>query len=353
MALLWAEGFDWIDITSTTLQLRQALRKRYLEDYLIYSSPDATMTAGRNGGSALSWGHRGQWLRYPALNPGSEHMYMGFAIKLLGPPANGFPIQVYTYNDIQFGIELSDDGLVRLTYGMPFTYFGLKVDRWYYIEFHVLAKSSGGAYEFRVNGETIAEGTGVDMAQRSWDGWTNLFQFGWSDFGTIVDDIYICDDQGSINNTFLGDVKIPAIIPDGDDTSNWSISGVGTNYQAVDETPVVAVGGEVWDDTDYLYASVLDTKDLFTYSALDSEYSGATIRGVQVTTVTRVTNPQAKTLIVLCDSNATEADVASEKLMWDEYGILTGVLETDPDTDVLWTPAGVNAAKFGIKVGVD
>jgi len=352
MSQLWLDGFDWIDPAASTNEASWALGQRYQGRSLTSSPPDGYATQGRARGTGIYFGHTTQYLRFPALYSGSNHVYMGFALKLLGTPSTCTPVRYYTINDTQFELQLTAAGGLRLLNGMPLYDAGLQAGRWYYIEFYVLARGgANGAYELRINGETVAEGVGVDMAYQSWDGYTSLAMLGWSNSGCIIDDVYICSDQGSENNGFLGDVKIPVLWPVGDHSVGWGVAGAIQHYDAISDGPVRPADAAVWTNADYLHSDTPTDRDLFTYESLPSEYSGATIQAVQVATVTRVTNPQALTLDVKCLSDASEVDVLTEKLMWDEYGLILGTLATDPATGLLWTSGGVNAAKFGIEVG--
>ncbi len=170
----------------------------------------------------------------------------------------------------------------------------------------------------------------------------DTFRFFADNDGASIDDIYICDPSGSLNTTFLGAIKVEAIFPDGDDTSQWTPDSGTTNYTQVDETPPD-------DDTSYVEADTLDEKDLYTYGSLSVPTGD--IRGVMVVSDVKLDAAGAETLVTVCKSGTTESDDGGTSVASTSYGSVTRILELDPDTSSQWTVSGVNAALFGIKMG--
>ena len=74
-----------------------------------------------------------------------------------------------------------------------------------------------------INGLSIRTGAGV------WDATLGS--------GVTFDDVYICSDEGTVNNTFLGNVKVRRVRPTGEGSENDAIpnGGIGYRYMAVDE----------------------------------------------------------------------------------------------------------------------
>lgn len=359
MAMLWMDGFDWLDIGQSGSTIDWALMKRYSAATVTWGSgTDGSVVAGRNGGAALCFGKTGRYINTPVvqLYGDSVYCYIGFAVKTGAALLHNAPIlNIMRHDRVQNYIYCWNDGSLKLYYyGAQFNP-GLKPYCWYYIELGIkFAYDATGEYEIRINGVTVKQESSIRTAAQSssFPSWTHV-QFLPISHEALLDDIYICNGVGSINNSLLGDVKVPVLWPDGDNTQGWTRSAGGDNYALVDDGPVEAVDAEnVWTDDDYVYSDdTPTTKDLYEYEALPAEYAGSTIQAVQVASVVRTTNPQALTLKNKCLSVDAEVVVGQETLMWDLYSLVTGIQETDPKTAVLWTPSGVAAAKFGVEVG--
>lgn len=88
-----------------------------------------------------------------------------------------------------------------------------------------------------------------------------------------MDDVYICDVDGGVNDDFLGDVRVDAHLPSGaGTTSSWTPS-TGSNYACVDEAAPN-------DDTDYVSTMTVDAVD--TYAFANFANPGGSIYGLQV-----------------------------------------------------------------------
>jgi len=355
MAMLWMDGFDWIDPAADAVALQYALNCRYRSADMIYSSPDAHCTPGRSGGTGLHLYHYAQYFRTPALQEigVSDKVFIGYAVKINQLGLDLSPIRGYRLGSQQFVFQLrASDGFARLYPGGSWFDPGFQVGSWYYVELYVCAHPSLGEYEVRINGVTKCQGTGVDMAQQSAAGWTNIFFYSHASVsgGAVYDDIYVLDDQGSVNNGFLGDVKISTLRPTGDAVTQWSRSEGNENFALVDEGPVDPACEDVWNDRDYVSSGVSGKKDLYDHENLSAEFRGSPIQAVQLVSAVRTTNPQIVTLNSKCLSGVTEVDIRSDPLAGDKYLPIIGIQETDPETGILWTPGGLNAAQFGVEV---
>jgi len=349
MAILWLEGFDWIDpAIDTDAQLAYAMAKRY-PDLNFGTDVDTRTTNGRQGGTGILWKSYGQSFQTPALQTVDDTfgVYIGFAVRVGNSFYNSDTIiEVRRYSEYQCYFNMWLDGSARIYPAASGSFLpSLSPYRWYYLEFYFYIHDTAGAYEMRVNGDTIVSDSGVDTRYRGYDGWTSIL---FKSFGneSIYDDIYISKDG------FLGDVKVKSLKPSAAHTTNWTLFGAGSNHEAVDDVPVHPTDRtNVWTDTDYVYSDTATTKDLYEFDDLPSEFSSATIHLVVLHTVVRTTNPQLMTLKTKCLSNVTEVDAATEKLMWDEYNLVSALLPENPDISGAWTYSTVNAAKFGIEVG--
>jgi len=350
--ILWMDGFDWIKPPLGTTECSYALLNRYAN--VTY----ARAVDGRCGGTGIGFSSYSQSIQTPVLQgmATANHCYVGYAVKT-GSSFFGSDsvLQVFAYNDWNCYARFRPNGdtaecNIYPGMGAVWTDIGIKANRWYYLEWHFLVQSSGGAYELRVNGETVLEATGVDMAYRSWDGWSSIKLFSHG-YDCVLDDLYVLNGSGSVNNDFLGDVRIVTKKPDSTLTSNWTPHGESENHAALVDVPIEPLTSRKWTETGYVEASVTDTDDFYGFEDLSDEFAYGTIHAIQLQTVSRVTNPQMMTLKMICLQTGGEDVVDTTKLMWDDYGLETSLVETNPDTSNLWTHTDLNAAEFGVEVG--
>jgi len=219
----------------------------------------------------------------------------------------------------------------------------LSTDNWHYIEVKVVVHDTAGSYEIRVDGVTVLSDTNVDT--RGGDEDSEIVQFKPQVVNQELDDIYICDTDGTTNNDFLGQVVIEGIFPSADgDASGWTPASGTDNSAMVDDIPPD-------DDTSYVESNTQGDEDLYDYADL-STITTEPILGLQVNTDVRMNEfPGDFDLYQPVKSGSTTSDGQPANIATDNYEVATRILETDPDTSSAWTASGVNGTQFGIKVG--
>jgi hypothetical protein len=122
----------------------------------------------------------------------------------------------------------------------------ISTDTWYRLELSVqINAGAADVVELRLDGTTVAStttGNGTDLAP-------GVLLFGFvSDPGTseviFHDDLALNDDQGSVNNTWVGDNKVYALLPTADSADgNWTDGAGGTAsiFEAVNNIPPTGV----------------------------------------------------------------------------------------------------------------
>lgn len=334
--LRWIEGFEGFgDLDGATLGAE--LIKKY--DGGTFTN--TAIQSGRGSGSALNLNLAPRYLYKDFDN--QQTWIIGFAFKT--PTAWSLNPYIFSLYDVataqvQLRSTTGKLGIYRGTTLLEETAAILTVNSWYYIELKVKIDNAVGTYEVKVNESTVMDDTGVDT-QISGNAFANRIYFFGEHGSSKFDDIYILDGTGAINNNFLGEMKVEAVLPDGDTASaDWTPSAGLDHYALVDE----ALSTE---DTDYLETNVNDRKDLFTFADLVD--LGLTVYGLQINVETRVTDANSKNLRIPIDSNGLDYDTA-QVVSSTDYKVFTRVEETDPDTGVLWLPAAIDAAEFGIQL---
>lgn len=212
---------------------------------------------------------------------------------------------------------------------------------WYYIEMKVKIDPTTGTYEVRVNGVNVLSGTGANTRATA-NSTTNQLQMGpFASAGIYIDDLYVCNTSGSVNNDFLGECRILTSLPTGDGAStNWTPSTGANHWANVDDNPPN-------DDTDYNSDSTVGDIDLYTFPSVSP--TGA-IGAVQVTICARKDDAGVRQLSEVCRSGGTNFVGANTFTMASTYSMYREIMETDPNTSAAWTNTGVNNAQFGVKV---
>lgn len=213
-----------------------------------------------------------------------------------------------------------------------------------YLEFQVIFSATAGQMIARLNGVTVlqtAQNINTDPnAAGGAD--TARVDFGAPAFGfaifvdtppgglvinnsgqVYVDDLYITDGQGSVNNDFLGDVKVSALLPNGAGTATqFAVTGAATNWQAVNESPPN-------DDTSYVSSGTAGQQDLYAYPALTG--ASGNIAGVQVNLWARKDDAGTRTIEPLVtNSGRTSTAAGGQVSIGSTYQDWPVIMETNP-----------------------
>lgn len=346
MALLWIEGFEGFGTTPGSVPLPVgALDRKYVDTPGNSSWMD--IEVGRLGGYCLEIGDgKALGMVVPTTD---ATLICGVAFNKYNDINRDYEIVAF-YDGAQRGIGVTsiaatgelevklDGSLLGTTSGL-----GLLDNTWYWLELKVVTDNAAGEYEVRVGGVSVLSDSGLDTQGGS-NAWSDKVSFRAPTGGSAVqiDDIYICDGTGGVNDDFLGGVKVVGLSPDADDTANFGTSTPSANhFENVDENPSD-------DDTSYVEENTVNTTDLYDYEALSDT---GEVFGLQINTICRETDATLFSLITPIESNGTQDDGSSQPLTGVDYTNLHRVSEVDPDTNTAWTINGVDAAKFGIKVG--
>jgi hypothetical protein len=355
MALVWMDGFDWLDEMASASDTLECLLKRYQSGGVTSGDPDGKIVEGRGGiGRALSLGHFNQYLITPHLNgiEDSKLCIFGYAFKTTAFYNAEEMVEVFRANTRAGYIRFYTNGDIQwVPNGVAFASGIAANSGWNYLEVRVtLANGTGGSINIRVNGRQVYEKLAFDSTSTS-DGWSRV-QWRGHGTGSAIDDIYICNGDGTENTDFLGDIRVLSSNPVSDVTTDWDQSGVGTHADEIDDQPLSAgLGGEPWTDVDYIEDDTPGNKCLFEYEDVAPGFINQDVKGLQLATAVRVTNPQSLCFKNILLSGTTEVDLSDDEIMWDTYQPVVSISELDPDTTDPWTVTGINATKFGVEVG--
>lgn len=345
MTLRYCQSFDYL----TTAQLD-----------LEGNNTQATIAAtGRNSGSCLdtSTVSRG-WQWTGDGGAARQTVYIGCAFKWL---SGAFATDVFQLRDsaniIHVALQVTSTQKLQVTRnggGSGTVIAGpgsttLTSDVWYYLELKAVIDDTAGAIEVRVNGVSELTGSSLDTRNAGAAASVNHFRLGFGSATPNVanhrwDDLYFLDDQGSTNNGFLGDVRVQALLPNGNgNTSNLvgSDSNSTDNYLLVDDA--TANG-----DTDYVESSSVGDKDTYAMGNLGS--TSGTVCAVRPIVIARKSDAGLRSVCSIARLSGTEVDSSNATLSTD-YQNLWDIRETKPGGGA-WTVSDVNGAEFGMKVTV-
>ena len=219
----------------------------------------------------------------------------------------------------------------------------VKKNSWSYIEFKATIHNTTGSYEVKVNGVSVLSDTNVDT-QDTANAYADKVYIGLKSgndqsTGTWLDDLYICDDQGSESNDFLGDIRVQCLFPSGaGNYSQWTPLS-GNNYENVDEaTPD--------DDTTYVHTTVSGNKDSYTFENLTT-ISGE-VFGAFIHSWGRKANAGTKFMRNFIRTNSTDYEQNLISLS-DSYGYFSNLIVQNPDTTSGWAIVDINSLEVGIK----
>jgi len=344
MALLWIEGFECMGATDGVAPSPSGIMARkypgyaYLDQYML-------LRPGRVVGHSIEFTAGWPDVRTQPLTTNAT-MVVGFG-HYFTSLQNAKIIGLYDGTQQGINLRLTSAGelaIYRDTTSLATTSgLGLAINTWHYIELKVVCNDTTGSYEVRVDGTNVLSASGVDTKAGS-NAYHNRFQMVGPGAGQWrFDDIYILDGSGSTNNDFLGKRRVVGLYPTSDVPSyqDFTCSSGSDHYALVDENPVN-------DDTDYVEDATSGHKDLWNHSALSG--TGTSVAGIQINTMARETDATSVGLYTLIKSGATENTGTSEVVASATYRTLRRISETDPDTGVAWTIAGLNAAQFGVQV---
>lgn len=340
MTMLLAESFDKVSVTT--------LAQRWSFTYVNSSFISVSSSTGRNGGNGVGFTTTGTSVGL-TISTGStrdtgtchwwgsvasqNQRWIGFGdatvthIYLLLNTSN--KIEVYQGNGTLLGTSSS---VITGT-----VHFQIKIK----------VANSGGTVELKINDVTEVTVGSADTQ----NGGTAVFSHirvgqvapGTGNGGTPVslDDLVFNDDQGSVNNGFLGDVRVQALTPTGTGNSAQFTPSTGSNWQNVDEATSNS-------DTDYNSSSTANHIDSFATGDLTP--TAGTIYAVIGTFFARSDDAGSHTIKPLVRISSTDYPLGSGTSVSSSYACGNSIQETSPATSSAWSISEVNGMETGYKL---
>lgn len=219
------------------------------------------------------------------------------------------------------------------------------IGSWKYLEVKLVVHNSAGTIEVRSDGVSVFSASGLDTQHAGTDLISAVLPF---QLGTGVgagmqhdlDDIYICDGSGGVNNDFLGPVAVEALAPTADGVASWvgSDGNSVNNYDLIDYPHSTA---------DYVKSATVDADDRYVVA---NPTAGSDVKGVIVEAHAYKDGiGPPKELALLAHSGGTTS-AGSDVALGTTATLHKRYLDQNPVAAAPWTYASLRDAEFGIRV---
>jgi hypothetical protein len=338
MSLRWVEGFE------SYSNLVGQLANRYA----IFNAPNAIFGTGRAIGNSLQM--NGSALVTPAFANNATWI-VGFAFKNINLPTSNVNMSVLEIRDAttaQVTVTFNPSTLLFSVYrGATVLGTGTSVvstGSWYYVEFLATISSSVGVAHLKVNGidqvnlsgantqvSANAYGNTVALRGPAVSSLTGAFQ---------IDDMYICDGAGTVNNTFLGDMKVEAVnVIDSGDFAQWTCNVPNVpNFEAA----------QVLNDGIFVASNTVGQEDTYLCSKLN--FITSNIAGVQSIYWSRNTDSTQHSIAPVARISVTDYTASPLTITDTAIKAYQTIWENDPSTSAPWSIMGVDSTQFGMQL---
>jgi len=307
-------------------------------------------TTGRNNGKCFrrekDHGYAGAVYSYFPFENTDATVILGFALKI-DYPSNYTEAGIF-WGSVQQASFKQNGNILRMyerhSTSQPAVVaeYTFSYGEWLYCEIKHYLNNTVGFMEFRINEQVIGRYDG-DTAYNSSYYFTNFTFSCDEDAQAHIDDLYICNGEGSEFNNYLGDIRIDAVFPNGAGTHTDLTPLSGNNYENIDEV--------VFDGSDYNYSANVGDKDSYTYEDVPTDLDDAAIYAVALNSSCKRTvaanNIQLKNIVRQggADYSQTARSVS------DDFTTKQDIIIKDPSDSNPWTKAKINSAEFGVEVG--
>ena len=235
--------------------------------------------------------------------------------------------------------------------------FDVTLGFWHRMDVRLVVDNSTGILDILIDGNFGTDSSGFfggdfigvsslydGDTQSGANAYTNTIEFVSSPAASLEteilwDDITLNDDTGTINNTFLGDIRIQTIRPNADTLQiDMTPSSGLINSSLVDDSPGP-------DLNDFVSPDTVADKDLYAATNVVTGFNN--IHGVQVKAFGQGGDVGTQTIRLITKSGVTEGFSGTQTLAAQQFHNF--IFETDPDTSAAWIENNVNAIEIGVE----
>jgi len=369
MTLRLIEGFDWLPTTADNATFQALMgQSHYYFASSILSDPatwDINTTTAFSYGNSLRVNYTDaqydtlNQLYYP-VGPLDEG-YMGYRI-LVQPDHTGW-LGMTFYDAVSGGNQISivcrPNGMIYVYRGAPFSgtllitsdpgsfYMG----SWFYLEAYVKIHDTAGEVQVRVNTKVVIDLIASDTNATGRPYFDMVGMRGRNSSGSAAwvenqyfDDMYFCDTAGTVNNGYLGNVRVKTQFTTADgDNIDFLIGGsapAATNWQSVQNTSL--------NLTKLVYSPTVGDYDLY---EIDPNVNAPYVHAIQVRTGARQDDATQRVLHNLLKTPAgTLIEPGTDFYLNQTVSVHRDIIEINPDTATFFTGTEANGTQAGFKV---
>lgn len=210
----------------------------------------------------------------------------------------------------------------------------------YYLELKTIIHDTNGLVQLRINDYLALDLTNIDTKVGSGSAINQLGFICGTDMTIKLDDLYVCDLAGTINNNFLGECRIDAIRPISNGDNTAQTPSMGSNYQCVDDT-------NFDNGADYVSTAVLNYVDSYIYGGIPVDATGV-LYGLQLNMVAKRTDAgvptKIKPIVRIDSTNYLQAELSLDV----NYKSSNTIVELNPFTDSTWNKTDISNTQFGV-----
>lgn len=289
---------------------------------------------------------------------GNDTFYMGLAIRKRSTTGmtSGYSRFFMSFLDNLNGAQASlafnasNENIIEAYSGVTNTLRGsgtfITDTNWHYMEFGCRVHTSTGWIEVRLDGATVIrfDGNTRFTAQNDITKIRIRSPFNYSNWTIDIDDWYVNDATGSVNNGFLGEISIESLMPTADGFhGDMTPSTAGTSFNLVNEEPP--------NGTNFITANGVGQRETFVTENL-SYLTG--VNGVWVECIARNDGiaPNEVRSVTRISGTTYTPSVTGPILPINpsNYFSFGQAFNVNPATSAAWTAAEVNAAEFGLEL---
>lgn len=215
---------------------------------------------------------------------------------------------------------------------------------WYFFEIKVVIDDVVGVVQIKVNGATVVNFSG-DTRNGGADALVYAMNYisdsGAPDRLINVDDLYILNGAGSVNNNFIGDCAVKTLYPNGNGNYSQGVNSASTsvnNYSYVNEPGIP-------NAANYVAFAATGDKDSYTFDDLPA----GTVYGIAQRAYASKSDAGSRTMRNFQRIAATDYPSAVDQglSVTPTYLGKSDLIQVSPATGVLWTVTEINGAEFG------
>lgn len=346
MSLLFMDGFDHYAVADMLLKWTN----------FPSNGNTAAFTTGRFGTAQAAVFNNNLTFVGKLLSAPQSTLICGFAFKI-NSLSNTTILGFYSSSDsgYQVTLNLNSSGQLGL-YNNGGTLIGslssgvVTPNTWCYIEVKITFSASNASNTciVRVNGANVINIPAGNVVRSFSSNTADTVRIGLfaNIFGPTLnyDDLYVCNNSGTLNADFLGDSRIETLFPNGaGNSTQFTIGGsspAATNWQSVNETT---------ENGDTTYVSSSTAGQIDEYAMTDLASTAYTIYGIQSIVVARKDDAGTRTIAIMTRSGGTDYTGSSQNI-GTNYNQYSEIRETDPATSAAWNGTNVNALQVGFQL---